>query len=89
MKKNRTEIEINAETLKLIASGVSTPTRIMHLSNSNYMSNKRRLKQLSEKRFIRIVDPMAPRKKYCITEIGLSILENYCTLETMLSLSDD
>ena len=84
MKTRRTDLELNIETLRAIASGVSTPTHIMYKTNTNYVPNKRRLETLEQKGLIRVVNPGEPRKQYTITKEGLSTLESFSVIEEFL-----
>lgn len=89
MSNRRSRLELMLDVLTAISEGVSKPTRIMYAANMSWNPTQRVLDKLVDEGHLRVVEEPSvhrAKKRYFITEKGLSVLRYFQGAEQLIEM---
>ncbi len=91
MSQRRSKLEIRLQILAAIREGQDKPTRIMYAANLSWKPTQRILAQLIEQELVsehRNNESAKSRRRYQITEKGVTVLEYFEKAKELLPIED-
>ncbi|UCH56981.1 MAG: hypothetical protein JSV18_06485 [Candidatus Bathyarchaeota archaeon] len=89
MTERRSKLEIILNVLSAVHDGIDKPTRIMYAANMSWNPTQEVLKRLVAEGHLRVIEEpskLRAKKRYLITEKGISVLRYFKGAEELLKI---